>query len=157
MNAILGRKGFTLIELLVVVLIIGILSAIALPKYEEATERARIAEAITMTKIIGRANQRYFLATGEYADHIDKLDIEIPGESVYGTGTGNRVQTKHFIYTAGDAPNRIYISIAQRVPINQRFSLFMTKTDQRIHCSLNSAPTDIQRKICAQIEANGTL
>ena len=73
-----ASEGFTLIELLVVVLIIGILSAVALPQYNKAVEKSRATEALTMIRAAIQAEEAYYLANGEYTDDMEALDISIP-------------------------------------------------------------------------------
>jgi len=72
-----AKKGFTLIELLVVVLIIGILSAVALPKYQQAVIKSRMAQVMPYLRAVKDAEEAYYLANGTYTEQYNDLDLGV--------------------------------------------------------------------------------
>jgi prepilin-type N-terminal cleavage/methylation domain-containing protein len=62
----LNRKGFTLIELLIVVVIIGILAAIAIPKFANTKEKAYIASMKSDLRNLITAEEGYFADNTTY-------------------------------------------------------------------------------------------
>ena len=74
-----NNNGFTLIELLIVVLIIGVLTAVALPGYRKAVERSRVSDALTTMQAIAKSEHGWYLNNNSYTKDFANLDIEING------------------------------------------------------------------------------
>jgi len=73
MRNLRNRKGFTLIELMIVVVIIGILAAIAIPKFNNASARAKEKEADGILKQFYTLQQTYYAEHGVFADQLAEL------------------------------------------------------------------------------------
>jgi len=77
-----NRQGFTLIELLIVVVIIGILAAIAIPKFSSAREKAYYSAIKSDLKNLSTQQEVYY-SGGAYSYTADKNLLEfIPSKGV---------------------------------------------------------------------------
>ena len=86
------EEGFTLIELLVVIIIIGILSAIALPSFLNQANKAKQSEAKQYLASINKGQQAYYAENGSFI--IDPTNIS-------QLGLGIKTATSNYSYTVG--------------------------------------------------------
>ena len=61
------KKGFTLIELLIVVVIIGILAAVAIPKFSNTKQRASRSAGVADMRNLATAQEGFFADSNRYA------------------------------------------------------------------------------------------
>ena len=69
-----NTRGFTLIELMIVVVIVGILSSFAIPRFMGTTNRAKQTEADPILREIYTLQERHRARTGTYAANIGDLE-----------------------------------------------------------------------------------
>lgn len=83
------QKGFTLIELMIVIAIIGILAAVALPAYQNYTNRAKFAEVIAAVGPMRQSVDICYQVNGALTDCDTEAKIGFNGDDAEtGTNVG---------------------------------------------------------------------
>jgi prepilin-type N-terminal cleavage/methylation domain-containing protein len=93
-----NTKGFTLIELLIVVVIIGILAAIAIPKFANTKEKAYIAAMKSDLRNLVTAEESYFADYVTYSTNLGTAYNSSSGVTVTvgsASGTGWNATASH--------------------------------------------------------------
>ena len=98
------QQGFTLIELMIVIAIIGILSAVALPAYQDYTVRAKISECLSRLAEAKTSISEYYSVNGRFPTNTTELGAFI---GVIGTEYVYLVD----VNWSGDEADPVYIVI----------------------------------------------
>jgi len=99
----MNRKGFTLIELLIVVVIIGILAAIAIPKFANTKEKAYIASMKSDLRNMVTAEEAYFADSVKYSTNVQCANPAAAGTVSWCATTGNTLQANPTVGTGTQA------------------------------------------------------
>jgi prepilin-type N-terminal cleavage/methylation domain-containing protein len=83
-----SSKGFTLIELLIVVVIIGILAAIAIPKFANTKEKAYVSAMKSDLRNLAAAEEAYFADYLTYTTSTTNIDFNQSTQVTITIGTG---------------------------------------------------------------------
>ena len=103
-----NRKGFTLIELLIVVVIIGILAAIAIPKFAATKDKAKLASVKTDIRNVETAEEAYF---SDYNAYGDFAALQAASNFTLSTGNTGGVTAATNGYTASFSNSTISTGI----------------------------------------------
>lgn len=123
-----GAVGFTLIEILIAIAIIGVLASLAIPKYADYRERARVYQAVTEIHTMSVTISHYI------------LDVRSPPDTLAQVGAAGKLdpwgrpyQYFNLISKKGNGQAR---KDKQLNPINTDFDLYSVGKDGSSQSSL---------------------
>ena len=138
--------GFTLVEILVVVLIIGILSAVAVPMYQGAVDKSRWSTLLTSAKALQTAQEVAHMENGSYSSDLESLDIALAGNiqdnTYYMTDGQYSIETK--------APSQSSINGHLNTLPNVRLSMALKMPDNYLFCEAKAGDARAQR-LCEKL------
>jgi len=82
-----NRRGFTLIELLIVVVIIGLLAAIAIPKFQNTKGKTYTATLRSDLRNLATAQEAYFYTNNMYTSSLPAMNISLTSGVTVTWGT----------------------------------------------------------------------
>ncbi len=146
------NRGFTLIELLVVVLIVGILAAVAVPQYQKAVEKSKLAGIWSNLGTIRRAAQTAMF-NPENSEDITNWNPGLLDASVVCTGGSKRLCSTP-CPTGGWSNCKYYV---EGEPTNPLALFMFEKGDDTVYITLDNAGQKCYGAKCSLYGLTGDL